>query len=285
MENIKDWCISRQLWWGHQIPAWYDEEGRFIVAMNEQDAKEKFSKAYNIENPQLKQDEDCLDTWFSSWLWPFEVFKGISNPGNKDVSYYYPTQSLVTAPEIIFFWVARMIMAGYEYMGKKPFSDVYFTGIVRDTQGRKMSKQLGNSPDLLEMIDEIGADAVRFGILIASPAGNDLLWDKASNEQGRNFINKLWNALKLIEIWKEKAKANLSVEEVSLASDWPHQWFDARLRAASAEMREMAIDSLSLPDNCSSAHFNESDSNNSKPVAPGDASPKGNNFSSSSTGV
>jgi valyl-tRNA synthetase len=224
------------LWWGHQIPAWYDAEGRFIVAMNEEEAKEKFSKEFNIVNPQLKQDEDCLDTWFSSWLWPFEVFKGISKPGNKDVSYYYPTQSLVTAPEIIFFWVARMIMAGYEYMGKKPFSDVYFTGIVRDTQGRKMSKQLGNSPDLLEMIDEIGADAVRFGILIASPAGNDLLWDKASNEQGRNFINKLWNALKLIQIWKERAKQNLTAEEVSLASDWPHQWFEARLRAASSEI-------------------------------------------------
>jgi valyl-tRNA synthetase len=236
MENIKDWCISRQLWWGHQIPAWYDAEGRFIVAMNEEEAKEKFSKEFNIVNPQLRQDEDCLDTWFSSWLWPFEVFKGISKPGNKDVSYYYPTQSLVTAPEIIFFWVARMIMAGYEYMGKKPFSDVYFTGIVRDTQGRKMSKQLGNSPDLLEMIDEIGADAVRFGILIASPAGNDLLWDKASNEQGRNFINKLWNALKLIQIWKERAKQNLTAEEVSLASDWPHQWFEARLRAASSEI-------------------------------------------------
>ena len=236
MENIKDWCISRQLWWGHQIPAWYDSEGRFIVAMNEEEAKEKFSKEFNVVNPQLKQDEDCLDTWFSSWLWPFEVFKGISKPGNKEVSYYYPTQSLVTAPEIIFFWVARMIMAGYEYMGKKPFSDVYFTGIVRDTQGRKMSKQLGNSPDLLEMIDEIGADAVRFGILIASPAGNDLLWDKASNEQGRNFINKLWNALKLIQIWKERAKQNLTAEEVSLASDWPHQWFEARLRAASSEI-------------------------------------------------
>ena len=236
MENIKDWCISRQLWWGHRIPAWYDAEGRFVVAMNEKEAIEKFSATYHVAQPQLKQDEDCLDTWFSSWLWPFEVFKGISNPGNKDVSYYYPTQSLVTAPEIIFFWVARMIMAGYEYMGKKPFSDVYFTGIVRDTQGRKMSKQLGNSPDLLEMIDDIGADAVRFGILIASPAGNDLLWDKASNEQGRNFINKLWNALKLVQLWKEKAKSNLTDEEVTLASDWPHQWFDARLRAASAEI-------------------------------------------------
>jgi valyl-tRNA synthetase len=236
MENIKDWCISRQLWWGHQIPAWYDAEGRFVVAMNEEEAKEKFSKEFHVVDPQLKQDEDCLDTWFSSWLWPFEVFKGISNPGNKDVSYYYPTQSLVTAPEIIFFWVARMIMAGYEYMGKKPFSDVYFTGIVRDTQGRKMSKQLGNSPDLLEMIDEIGADAVRFGILIASPAGNDLLWDKASNEQGRNFINKLWNALKLVQLWKDRAKPNLTGEEISLATDWPHQWFEARLRAASSEI-------------------------------------------------
>lgn len=239
MENIKDWCISRQLWWGHRIPAWYDAEGRFVVAMNKKEAIEKFSSTYHVADPKLKQDEDCLDTWFSSWLWPFEVFKGISNPGNKDVSYYYPTQSLVTAPEIIFFWVARMIMAGYEYMGKKPFSDVYFTGIVRDTQGRKMSKQLGNSPDLLEMIDDIGADAVRFGILIASPAGNDLLWDKASNEQGRNFINKLWNALKLVQLWKEKAKSDLAPEEVTLSSDWPHQWFDARLRAASAEIDQL----------------------------------------------
>jgi valyl-tRNA synthetase len=236
MENIKDWCISRQLWWGHQIPAWYDAEGRFVVAMDEADAKKKFSESFGVSNPVLKQDEDCLDTWFSSWLWPFEVFKGISNPGNKDVAYYYPTNSLVTAPEIIFFWVARMIMAGYEYTGKKPFSDVYFTGIVRDSQGRKMSKQLGNSPDLLEMIDDIGADAVRFGILIASPAGNDLLWDKASNEQGRNFINKIWNALKLINLWKERAKENLSAEESTLTSDWPHQWFESRLREVSSEV-------------------------------------------------
>jgi valyl-tRNA synthetase len=236
MENIKDWCISRQLWWGHQIPAWYDAEGRYVVALNEADAKKKFTDLHNIESPVLKQDEDCLDTWFSSWLWPFEVFKGISNPGNKDVSYYYPTNALVTAPEIIFFWVARMIMAGYEYTGKKPFKDVYFTGIVRDSQGRKMSKQLGNSPDLLEMIDEIGADAVRFGILIASPAGNDLLWDKASNEQGRNFINKIWNALKLVQLWKERAKDNLSNEEVTLTSDWPHMWFEARLREVCTEV-------------------------------------------------
>ena len=239
MENIKDWCISRQLWWGHQIPAWYDAEGRYIVAMNEEDAKQKFSATYGIENPELKQDEDCLDTWFSSWLWPFEVFKGISNPGNKDVAYYYPTNTLVTAPEIIFFWVARMVMAGYEYMGEKPFKDVYFTGIVRDLQGRKMSKQLGNSPDLLEMIDDIGADAVRFGILIASPAGNDLLWDKASNEQGRNFINKIWNALKLVQLWKERSKPNLTAEEMTLGSDWPHEWFDARLREVCTEVDQL----------------------------------------------
>ena len=239
MENIKDWCISRQLWWGHQIPAWYDAEGRYIVAMNEDDAKQKFSATYGVENPQLKQDEDCLDTWFSSWLWPFEVFKGISNPGNKDVAYYYPTNTLVTAPEIIFFWVARMVMAGYEYMGQKPFKDVYFTGIVRDLQGRKMSKQLGNSPDLLEMIDDIGADAVRFGILIASPAGNDLLWDKASNEQGRNFINKIWNALKLVQLWKERSKPNLTAEEMTLGSDWPHEWFDARLREVCTEVDQL----------------------------------------------
>ena len=236
MENIKDWCISRQLWWGHRIPAWYDDQGQFVVAMDEQEAKEKFAAQYNVANPVLKQDEDCLDTWFSSWLWPFEVFKGISNPGNPDVSYYYPTQSLVTAPEIIFFWVARMIMAGYEYMGKKPFNDVYFTGIVRDNLGRKMSKQLGNSPDLLNMIDEIGADAVRFGILIASPAGNDLLWDKASNEQGRNFINKIWNALKLIQLWKGRVKENLLPEEMTLTSDWPHRWFEARLRQVCSEV-------------------------------------------------
>jgi len=239
MENIKDWCISRQLWWGHRIPAWYDQEGRFVVAMDEQEAKSKFSEQYQVANPQLHQDEDCLDTWFSSWLWPFEVFKGISDPGNADVRYYYPTQTLVTAPEIIFFWVARMIMAGYEYMGTKPFSDVYFTGIVRDNLGRKMSKQLGNSPDLLNMIDEIGADAVRFGILIASPAGNDLLWDKSSNEQGRNFINKIWNALKLVQLWKERSRENLQSEEVSLSGDWPHRWFEARLRMVCSEIDQL----------------------------------------------
>src|ERR1700693_1951313 len=186
MRNIKDWCISRQLWWGHRIPAWFDEEGKFVVAENEAEAKEMFNAQYSISNAQLKQEEGCLDTWFSSWLWPFEVFKGYSNPGNADVKYYYPTNTLVTAPEIIFFWVARMIMAGFEYMKDtfpgepkkwKPFHDVYFTGIVRDELGRKMSKQLGNSPDLLGLIDKYGADAVRFGIMISSPAANDLLFD------------------------------------------------------------------------------------------------------------
>jgi valyl-tRNA synthetase len=238
MENIKDWCISRQLWWGHQIPAWYDAEGRFVVAMDEAEAVRKFKEQHGIEHPVLHQDEDCLDTWFSSWLWPFEVFKGISNPGNPEVKYYYPTNALVTAPEIIFFWVARMIMAGFEYMDEKPFREVYFTGIVRDKQGRKMSKQLGNSPDLLEMIDEIGADAVRFGILISSPAGNDLLWDQSSNEQGRNFINKIWNALKLLQMWKDRGVI-ISDAQTSSDADWPNRWFEARL----AEVR-LEVDKL-----------------------------------------
>ncbi|MGL6269231.1 MAG: valine--tRNA ligase, partial [Chitinophagaceae bacterium] len=240
MENIKDWCISRQLWWGHRIPAWFDSEGRFVVAMNEAEAKEKFIKEFGVKDITLTQDEDCLDTWFSSWLWPFEVFHGISNPGNKEVQYYYPTNTLVTAPEIIFFWVARMIMAGYEYMGQKPFNEVYFTGIVRDKQGRKMSKQLGNSPDLLEMIDEIGADAVRFGILISSPAGNDLLWDKSSNEQGRNFINKLWNALKLVELWKAREIVLVDMDQAAHAEmNWPNQWFRARLYQVRGEVNQL----------------------------------------------
>ena len=236
MENIRDWCISRQLWWGHRIPAWYDAEGRFVVAMDEADAVRKFRETFGVEAPMLLQDEDCLDTWFSSWLWPFEVFHGLSKPGNTEVSYYYPTHTLVTAPEIIFFWVARMIMAGFEYNGTIPFRDVYFTGIVRDRQGRKMSKQLGNSPDLLAMIDQIGADAVRFGILISSPAGNDLLWDPATNEQGRHFTHKIWNALKLVRIWMDN-----SDQEASLAprTDWPHRWFRARLDEAAAEINRL----------------------------------------------
>jgi valyl-tRNA synthetase len=233
MENIKDWCISRQLWWGHRIPAWYDDEGRFVVATTEEDAQKMFNEQFSISNVQLKQDEDCLDTWFSSWLWPFEVFNGYSDPGNKDVNYYYPTNTLVTAPEIIFFWVARMIMAGYEYKGQKPFNEVYFTGIVRDKIGRKMSKQLGNSPDLLEMIEKDGADAVRFGIMISSPAGNDLMWDEAGNEQGRFFINKMWNALKLVKMWKgRQSEGQLHDAEGSFAVEW----FENRLSQARIEL-------------------------------------------------
>ncbi len=204
LTNIKDWCISRQLWWGQRIPAWYDKDGKFIVAENETEAKKLFSEKYKIDAPVLEQDEDVLDTWFSSWIWPIETFKGITQPGNADINYYYPGSVLVTGQDIIFFWVARMIMAGMEYENKEPFKDVYFTGMVRDKLGRKMSKSLGNSPDLLQMIDKYGADAVRFGIMISAPAGNDLLFDDSSPEQGRNFNNKLWNALKLVKMWAEK---------------------------------------------------------------------------------
>lgn len=232
MENIKDWCISRQLWWGHRIPAWYDESGNVVVAATEAEAKELFKTKHGIADPVLKQDDDCLDTWFSSWLWPFEVFKGYSNPGNSDVQYYYPTNTLVTAPEIIFFWVARMIMAGFEYKGEKPFNEVYFTGIVRDKEGRKMSKQLGNSPDLLEMIETDGADAVRFGIMISSPAGNDLMWDPAGNEQGRFFINKMWNALKLVKMWEGNQVATGSNEHFAV------DWFQQRLNEVRLELNE-----------------------------------------------
>jgi valyl-tRNA synthetase len=204
MENVKDWCISRQLWWGHRIPAWYDTDGNFVVAASEAEAISAYTAQFGYAPDSLRQDEDCLDTWFSSWLWPFEVFKGLSAPGNPDVQYYYPTTTLVTAPEIIFFWVARMIIAGEEYLKQIPFKQVYFTGIVRDKQGRKMSKSLGNSPDLLQLIDQYGADAVRFGIMISSPAGNDLLFDESSLEQGRNFTNKLWNAMKLVRMWETR---------------------------------------------------------------------------------
>ncbi|HEU4606858.1 MAG TPA: class I tRNA ligase family protein, partial [Chitinophagaceae bacterium] len=203
------------------------------VAKNEAEALEKAREINSSLTLQdLKQDEDCLDTWFSSWLWPIEVFKGYSNPGNADFNYYYPTSTLVTAPEIIFFWVARMIMAGFEYEKKKPFNDVYFTGIVRDKMGRKMSKSLGNSPDLLELIDKYGADAVRFGIMIASPAGNDLLWDESSNEQGRNFNNKIWNALKLVKGW-----ANRTTDMPTPASaGFAISWFRQRLNATRQEL-------------------------------------------------
>ena len=233
MEGIKDWCISRQLWWGHRIPAWYDEEGNFYVAHNEAEVNANHPET---KGKKLTQDADCLDTWFSSWLWPFEVFKGLSNPNNAEVNYYYPTSTLVTAPEIIFFWVARMIMAGEEYMGKIPFKDVYFTGIVRDKQGRKMSKSLGNSPDLLGLIDQYGADAVRFGIMIASPAGNDLLFDESTLEQGRNFNNKLWNATKLLKMWEARQNKEGEIpEDAKFAMDW----FQAKLTSTQNEVDEM----------------------------------------------
>ncbi|MGI8636826.1 MAG: class I tRNA ligase family protein, partial [Segetibacter sp.] len=226
LENVKDWCISRQLWWGQQIPAWYDDKGNvFVAETREQAASLKLqaltlqqqnteSLQFEANSLQLSQDADVLDTWFSSWLWPMEVFNGISQPGNKDFDYYYPASVLVTGQDIIFFWVARMIMAGMHYQHVKPFSDVYFTGMVRDKQGRKMSKSLGNSPDLLELIDKYGADSVRFGIMISSPAGNDMLFDEASLEQGRNFTNKLWNALKLVKMWEGRQMSEETKEIV-----------------------------------------------------------------------
>ena len=233
MDNIKDWCISRQLWWGQQIPAWYDEEGNFYVA-------ESLDALHNSQpetrNLKLTQDEDCLDTWFSSWLWPMEVFKGISNPNNADVNYYYPTTTLVTGQDIIFFWVARMVMAGYAFKQELPFKDVYFTGMVRDKQGRKMSKQLGNSPDLLGLIDQYGADAVRFGIMIASPAGNDILFEESALEQGRNFNNKMWNALKLVKMWEGRCEIlDTGYETNTFALNW----FEARLNEVKFEVNEM----------------------------------------------
>jgi valyl-tRNA synthetase len=246
LSNIKDWCISRQLWWGQQIPAWYDEDGNYEVAATKEEAFEKFkSKNSKVKIEAIKQDEDVLDTWFSSWLWPMEVFKGISDPGNKDAAYYYPSTTLVTGQDIIFFWVARMIMAGYEYKKAIPFKDVYFTGMVRDKQGRKMSKQLGNSPDLLGLIDQYGADATRFGIMIASPAGNDLLFDESSLEQGRNFNNKLWNALKLVKMWEGRQADSIEMTDDSNAAannshlttnNFAIDWFENRLNEVKAEV-------------------------------------------------
>ncbi len=233
MENIKDWCISRQLWWGHRIPAWYTPDGNFAVATSKEDAlnilNKNSTKLWSIND--LTQEEDCLDTWFSSWIWPIEVFKGYSNPNNSDINYYYPTNTLVTAPEIIFFWVARMIMAGFEFKDQKPFNEVYFTGIVRDKLGKKMSKSLGNSPDLLALIDSYGADSIRFGIMISSPAGNDLLWDESSNVQGRNFSNKIWNALKLIKNWETKISDAQNSNSVFATI-----WFENRLNEAKTEL-------------------------------------------------
>ena len=233
LENVKDWCISRQLWWGQRIPAWYDSDGKLYVAETEAEAKQLAEK--QSASSDLTQDEDVLDTWFSSWLWPMEVFNGISNPGNEEINYYYPTSVLVTGQDIIFFWVARMIMAGKEYRDLKPFDHVYFTGMVRDKQGRKMSKQLGNSPDLLQLIEKFGADAVRFGILIAAPAGNDLLFDESSCDQGRNFNNKIWNALKLVKMWEGRKAAG----ENSNQNNFAVEWFQNRLNQVRAEVEEM----------------------------------------------
>ena len=229
LSNIKDWCISRQLWWGQRIPAWYDEKGNVYVAESLEQLHQRNPETKDLV---LTQDEDVLDTWFSSWLWPMEVFKGISHPGNKEASYYYPSTTLVTGQDIIFFWVARMIMAGYEFENKPPFKDVYFTGMVRDKLGRKMSKQLGNSPDLLALIEQYGADAVRFGIMVSSPAGNDLMFDEAALEQGRNFNNKLWNALKLVKMWESRVSKDTENNSHSFAIDW----FNNRMSQVKSEV-------------------------------------------------
>ena len=233
MENIKDWCISRQLWWGHRIPAYFLPEGGFVVAENIEEAlrlaKEKSGNA-NLQASDLRQDEDCLDTWFSSWLWPVSLFDGINNPGNEEIKYYYPTCDLVTGPDIIFFWVARMIMAGYEYMGDMPFRNVYFTGIVRDKLGRKMSKSLGNSPDPLKLIEDYGADGVRMGMMLSAPAGNDIHFDEALCEQGRNFNNKIWNALRLVKGWRVEDKPQTEAAAAAV------KWFDKKLNATIIEI-------------------------------------------------
>lgn len=221
MENIKDWCISRQLWWGHRIPAWFLPEGGYVVAATEAEALElarQKSGNPHLQLTELRQDEDCLDTWFSSWLWPISLFDGINRPDNEEINYYYPTSDLVTGPDIIFFWVARMIMAGYEYKGEMPFKNVYFTGIVRDKLGRKMSKSLGNSPDPLDLIEKYGADGVRVGMLLCAPAGGDLLFDESLPEQGRNFTTKIWNAFKLVKSWQIEDIEQ--PEQSALALEW-----------------------------------------------------------------
>ena len=246
LENIQDWCISRQLWWGHRIPAYYyssensdnsdysDNSDNFVVAETVEKALElarEKSGNNNLQLSDLRQDEDALDTWFSSWLWPISLFDGINNPGNEEINYYYPTSDLVTAPDIIFFWVARMIMAGEEYMGKYPFKNVYFTGIVRDKLGRKMSKSLGNSPDPIELIEKFGADGVRMGMMLSAPAGNDILFDEALCEQGRNFNNKIWNAFRLVKGWK--------VDDSKPANAIATRWFAAKLKEANAELDDL----------------------------------------------
>ncbi|RYD70878.1 MAG: valine--tRNA ligase, partial [Sphingobacteriales bacterium] len=244
MENVRDWNISRQLWWGQRIPAWYDDKGNWVVAKTKDEALEEFWKKKHLDEscsetekagfkhqlePFLRQDEDVMDTWFSSWLWPISVFDGFKNPDNKDINYYYPTNDLVTAPEILFFWVARMIMAGHEFMGKKPFTNVYLTGIVRDKLGRKMSKSLGNSPDPIGLIEKYGADAVRVGMLMSSPAGNDLMFDESYCEQGRNFASKIWNAFRLVKGWEvDENLENPNAQAIS--------WFENRFNEALVEI-------------------------------------------------
>ena len=237
LENILDWCISRQLWWGHRIPAYYyNENDDYVVAENAEKAlelaREKSGNA-NLQASDLRQDEDALDTWFSSWLWPISLFDGINNPGNEEINYYYPTSDLVTGPDIIFFWVARMIMAGEEYMGKFPFKNVYFTGIVRDKLGRKMSKSLGNSPDPIDLIEKFGADGVRMGMMLSAPAGNDILFDEALCEQGRNFNNKIWNAFRLVKGWQVADIEQPEAGKTAVA------WFDAKLKAVAEEMQDL----------------------------------------------
>ena len=240
LENIKDWCISRQLWWGHRIPAYYfDNAGKkdFVVAETAEEAlKLAQEKNANIKAGDLEQESDCLDTWFSSWLWPISLFDGIEHPDNEEINYYYPTSDVVTGPDIIFFWVARMIMAGYEYRGKMPFKHVYFTGIVRDKLGRKMSKSLGNSPDPLDLIDKFGADGVRMGMMLSAPAGNDILFDESLCEQGRNFNNKIWNAFRLVKGWETADIEQPKSAEIAV------KWFDAKLKEVNEEMQKQFKD-------------------------------------------
>ena len=234
LTDIRDWCISRQLWWGHQIPAWYLPDGRFVVAESDEEAlalARELDPALSAAD--LTRDPDCLDTWFSSWLWPISLFNGILEPGNREIEYYYPTADLVTGPDIIFFWVARMVMAGYEFMGKQPFNNVYFTGIVRDEIGRKMSKQLGNSPDPLDLIAEYGADGVRMGIMLSAPAGNDIFFDKKLCENGRNFCNKIWNAFRLVKGWE--VDDTLPQPEAAATAG---RWFEAKLSEAVEEIND-----------------------------------------------
>ena len=240
LENIQDWCISRQLWWGHRIPAYYyNDQDDYVVAETAEKAlelaREKSGKA-DLQASDLRQDEDALDTWFSSWLWPISLFDGINKPGNEEIKYYYPTSDLVTGPDIIFFWVARMIMAGYEYIGDMPFKNVYFTGIVRDKLGRKMSKSLGNSPDPIELIEKFGADGVRMGMMLSAPAGNDILFDEALCEQGRNFNNKIWNAFRLVKGWKvasDTSNSSMASNKIATA------WFEAKLKQTNTEVNDL----------------------------------------------